>query len=232
MGEEGVRQIRGAGGDASFFQADFSEAQAVRDTVRFTVATYGRIDILMNNAISWNSAQATSVTELREQDWDYAINVGLKASYIACQEAIPIMIRHGGGSIIMSGSVRSFLAFSKGFAYDTIKAGLLNMARQLNIDYGKDGIRANTICPGQIVTDPEKLEKMKADPLLRPRIEILQPIGRVGLPNDVARAALPRIRGVQLHRGCCTRGGRGLDDSDAGQSSEFFRNLLRKWDGR
>ncbi|MSO23496.1 MAG: SDR family oxidoreductase [Acidobacteria bacterium] len=190
LGEEAVRTIRHAGGEASYFQADFADAQAVRDTVRYTLDSYGRIDILMNNAVSWAEAQEKSVTDLREEDWDHAMAIGLKAPYIACQEAIPHMRRQGGGSIIMTGSVRSFLAFRKGFAYDTVKAGLVNMARQLNLDYGREGIRANTLCPGQIVTDPQRLTEMQTNPLLRPFAEIIQPIGRPGQPIDVARAAL------------------------------------------
>jgi len=190
LGEEAVRTIRLAGGEASYFQADFVDTQAVRDTVRFTLDTYGRIDILMNNAVSWAAAQGKSVTDLQEEDWDHAMAIGLKAPYIACQEAIPHMRRQSGGSIIMTGSIRSFLAFRKGFAYDVVKAGLVNMARQLNLDYGREGIRANTLCPGQIVTDPQRLTEMQTNPLLRPFAEIIQPIGRPGQPMDVARAAL------------------------------------------
>ena len=190
LGEEAVRTILDAGGEASYYQADFAEMQAVRDTVRFTLDSYGRLDVLMNNAVSWATAQAASVTELREEDWDYALAVGLKAPYVACQEAIPHMMKTGSGSIIMTGSIRSFQVFSKGFAYDIVKAGLVNMARQLNLDYGRHGLRANVLCPGQIITDPEMLERMQTDPQLRPRAEIIQPVGRPGRPIDVAQAAL------------------------------------------
>ncbi len=190
LGESAVLAIRHAGGEANYYQADFADMQAVRSAVHFTLNTYGRIDILMNNAVAWATAQGMPVTELKEQDWDYAIAVGLKAPYVACQEAIPHMIRQGGGSIVMMGSVRSFLAFSKGFAYDVVKAGLANMVRQLTIDFGRHGIRANILCPGWIITDEENLDKIRTDPFLRAKAEIMQPVGRPGLPIDVARAAL------------------------------------------
>jgi NAD(P)-dependent dehydrogenase (short-subunit alcohol dehydrogenase family) len=181
LGEDAVRGIQSKGGVASYFEADFSDMDAVRNAVRFTFNTYGRIDILVNNTISWATARKMPVTNLREGDWEYALAVGLKAPYVACQEAIPYMVKQGGGSIIMMGSIRSFLAFSEGFAYDIVKAALVNMARQLTVDFGRKGIRANTLCPGWIDTGqaPGNNETAK----------LMHPVGRVGLPIDVARAA-------------------------------------------
>jgi NAD(P)-dependent dehydrogenase (short-subunit alcohol dehydrogenase family) len=100
------------------------------------------------------------------------------------------MLKQGGGSIIMMGSVRSFLAFSEGFVYDIVKAGLANMARQLTVDFGRQGIRANVLCPGWIVTDPEGLKKEHHDPIYDVRAKVMQPVGRAGLPIDVAQAAV------------------------------------------
>jgi len=190
LGEEAVRAIENMGGEASYFEADFSEMAGVRDAVRFTLNRYGRIDILVNNTVSWATAREMPVTRLREEDWDHALAVGLKAPYVACQEAIPAMVKQGGGSIIMMGSVRSFLAFSEGFVYDIVKAGLANMARQLTVDFGRQGIRANVLCPGWIVTDAEGLEKKPHDPIHDVRAKVMQPVGRAGLPIDVARAAV------------------------------------------
>jgi NAD(P)-dependent dehydrogenase (short-subunit alcohol dehydrogenase family) len=190
LGEEGVRAIQRTGGDASYFEADFSDMAAVRGAVRFTLDSYGRIDILVNNTVSWATAREMPVTRIREEDWDYALAVGLKAPYVACQEAIPAMVKQGGGSIIMMGSVRSFLAFSEGFVYDIVKAGLANMARQLTVDFGRQGIRANVLCPGWIVTNPEELEMKRHDPIYQVRAKIMQPVGRAGVPLDVARAAV------------------------------------------
>jgi NAD(P)-dependent dehydrogenase (short-subunit alcohol dehydrogenase family) len=190
LGEEAVRAIQNTGGEASYFEADFSEMAGVRGAVRFTLDRYGRIDILVNNTVSWATAREMPVTRLREEDWDHSIAVGLKAPYVACQEAIPAMLKQGGGSIIMMGSVRSFLAFSEGFVYDIVKAGLANMARQLTVDFGRQGIRANVLCPGWIVTDPEGLKKEHHDPIYDVRAKVMQPVGRAGLPIDVAQAAV------------------------------------------
>ncbi|MGA8212741.1 MAG: SDR family oxidoreductase [Candidatus Sulfotelmatobacter sp.] len=190
LGEEAVRGIQSAGGEAGYFEADFSEMEAVRRAVRFTLDSYGRIDILVNNTVSWATAREMPITRIREEDWDYALAVGLKAPYVACQEAIPAMVRQGSGSIIMMGSVRSFLAFSEGFVYDIVKAGLVNMARQLTVDFGRQGIRANVLCPGWIVTNPNEPETKHHDPIYQVRAKIMQPAGRAGIPLDVARAAV------------------------------------------
>jgi NAD(P)-dependent dehydrogenase (short-subunit alcohol dehydrogenase family) len=185
LGEQAAQQIRNAGGEANYFEADFSKMEAVRDTVRFTLDRYGRLDILVNNTVSWKTARDMPITRLNEEDWDYALAVGLKAPYVACQEAIPAMVNQGGGSIIMMGSVRSFLAFSGGFAYDVVKAGLANMARQLTVDFGRHGIRTNVLCPGWIVTNVQEPDE-KGDHSIA---NLIQPLGHRGLPIDVARAA-------------------------------------------
>lgn len=185
LGEQAETFIRSAGREASYFEADCSQMETVRSVVRFTLKNYGRIDVLVNNAVSWTTARDTPVTCLKEEDWDYSMAVGLKAPYVACQEAIPSMVMHGGGSIIMMGSVRSFLAFSGGFAYDIVKAGLANMARQLTVDFGRHGIRANLLCPGWIATDAQD-----PDPAAREKAAVMHPVRRAGLPMDVAHAAL------------------------------------------
>ncbi len=195
LGELAEQSIRKAGRDVSYFEADFSKMESVRNAVRFTLDTYGRIDILVNNAVSWGTARGMPATQLKEEDWDYAMAVGLKAPYVACKEAIPAMAKQGGGCIIMMGSIRSFLAFSGGFAYDIVKAGLVNMARQLTVDFGRQGIRANVLCPGWIATDAQNQDAPRPDttayvPVADARAEVIHPVGRVGLPADIASAAV------------------------------------------
>lgn len=186
LGEMVVEEIRSAGGEAVYYEADLSQSQAVRDLVRFAISTYGRLDVLMNNAYS--SQRATAV-ELTEQDWDRSMAVMLKAPYIACQEAIPQMMRQGGGSIINTASVHGYLASHHNHVYDTAKAGLINMTRQIAIDFGPYGIRANAICPGAVrVEHSEHFYREDSD--RERRASIVYPIRRVGRPIDIAYAAV------------------------------------------
>ena len=192
LGEEAAAEIRAAGGEAAYFQADFETSGPVRDTIRFALDTYGRIDVVMNNAMShvipWGDGK--SAVEMTEDEWDRMMAVGLKASWITCQEAIPSMIEQGGGSIINIGSVRTFISQRRGLAYDTVKSGLIQLTRQVNVDFGRQGIRANLICPGWILTDPARAERVRNDPADRIKWEKLQTVGRAGWPIDIAHAAL------------------------------------------
>ncbi len=192
MGEEAVAEISKEGGEASFFQADFEVSQAVRDTVHFTLQQYKRIDVLVNNAmsrlVSWGEGK--TAVETSEEEWDKILAVGLKAPFIACQEAIPEMIKQGGGSIINIGSVRSLRPSPKGITYDVVKSGLINLSAQLNLDYGSQGIRSNLICPGWIFVTPGYADEVEKDPVLRGQVQLSQTIKRPGLPSDIAKAAL------------------------------------------
>lgn len=192
MGEDAVEEIKAEGGEASFFEADFESSQAVRDTVRFTLQKYKRIDVLMNNAmsrlLSWGDGK--TAVETSEEEWDKILAVGLKAPFLACQEAIPEMIKQGGGSIINIGSVRSLRPTPKGITYDVVKSGLINFSAQLNIDFGSQGIRSNLICPGLIFVTPGYVEQVDTNPVLRGQVQTMQTISRPGLPLDIAKAAL------------------------------------------
>ncbi len=187
LGETVVAEIKGAGGEASYFGADLSEPQVVRDLVRFTTDRYGRLDVLMNNAALVGTKG--SVMEISEADWDRSMTLTLKAAFIACQEAIPWMIRAGGGSIINVSSVQGILPLNSRVAYGTAKAGLINMTRSTALDFGRHGIRANTICPGLIEVEAAQ-ERFRRDPELERQAPIVYPLGRVGRPTEVAYAAL------------------------------------------
>jgi NAD(P)-dependent dehydrogenase (short-subunit alcohol dehydrogenase family) len=185
-GEAVVAEIVGAGGVAAFCGANLSDAPAAAKLVRFTVDRFGRIDVLMNNAAF--NVRGTAV-ELNEDGWDKSVAVMLKAPYLACREAIPHMIRQGGGSIINISSVHGVAGGRRRLVYAAAKAGAVNMVRQIAVDFGPQGIRANAICPGRIVV--EKLEEqLRADPEGAHQTREVYPLKRMGAPEDVAFAAL------------------------------------------
>jgi NAD(P)-dependent dehydrogenase (short-subunit alcohol dehydrogenase family) len=191
-GEAVVSRIRAAGGEARFVQADFENSAEVRRVVGFALDAYGALDVLVNNAmshaVSWGDGK--TVVDLAEAEWERMLAVGLTAAFVACQEAIPAMVRRGGGAIVTIGSIRSFLGARKGFAYDVIKSGLVNLSRQINVDFGRQGIRSNLLCPGWVISDPERADRLETDPDLRAKARIFQTVGRAGRPADVANAAL------------------------------------------
>ncbi len=186
LGEEVVEGIRSRGGTAHYFQADVSEGDQLCDLVHFAVDTHGRLDILMNNAFSGKSA---SVVEMEEEAWDAIFAVTVKAAFLGSKYAIPKMIQGGGGVIINTSSVHGLLGGRKNVAYDAVKAALINMTRQMAVDYGQYGIRVNALCPGRIVTE-KKVEMLEAHPEEVRRQKFVYPLGRPGTMGEAASAAL------------------------------------------
>ena len=187
LGEKVVEGIRAKGETASFFQADVSQSAEIEALVAFAVSTYGRLDVLMNNAYS--SLGGGSVVELDEDAWESSLASSLTAIYLGSKHAIPHMIAAGGGSIINTASVHGLLAARRSASYETVKAGMINLTRQIAVDYGRQGIRCNAICPGLIVVERSRPRFEPGSAALR-RAEAMYPVGRVGYPIDVANAAL------------------------------------------
>ena len=186
LGQQVVQEIRSAGGIAEYLYADVSRSEEVQGLVDATVRAYGRLDILMNNA--WSGRNA-SVTELEEADWDLGMDAGLKAAYLGCKFAIPHMIQSGGGSIINTSSIHGLMAARRASPYDVVKAALINLTHQVAADYGRQGIRCNTILPGWIITEKVE-ERLKTNPQRMYQAQRIYPLGRPGYPKEIAYAAL------------------------------------------
>ena len=113
----------------------------------------------------------------------------LKAIYLGSKHAIPHMIASGGGSIINTASVHGLLAARRSASYETVKAGMINLTRQIAVDFGHQGIRCNAICPGLIIVEKTQDRYDPGSEHLR-RNQVLYPVGRPGYPIDIANAAL------------------------------------------
>lgn len=186
LGQAVVDQIRSEGGDAVFIRADVSSAADVQRLMQETIDRYGTLNVLVNNAV-WN--REANVLELAEEDWDRIIDVGLKASYLGAKYAIPEMIKAGGGSIICISSVNGLGASPRMGAYNAVKGALILFVKNLAVDFGNKGIRANAICPGHIAVETT-LKMYEQDPLEEWGFTEGCPIGRVGKPEDIAYAAV------------------------------------------
>ena len=184
-GNETVRQISAAGGQAVFVQADVSKSADVRNMIGAAVRNYGRVDILFNNAgIEGPSAK---LANLKEEDWDRVIAIDLTSVYLGMKYVIPEMIKQGGGVILSTASVAGLVGFQGSGAYAAAKAGVINLTRLAALEYADKNIRVNCICPGVIET-PMVERVMGGRP--RERVVRSEPIGRLGRPEDIANAAL------------------------------------------
>ncbi len=175
-------EIEAAGGEAAFFQADFTDPEAVRQTIAGTVARFGGLDILVNNA----GIHIPGGTEaLSLESWDRVVALNLRAVFVATQAALPHLKESAHGRIIHIASVHAY-GGGAGPAYAPAKAAVVNMARDTAIEVGRHGITVNAICPGYIETPIQ-------DYLTAEQIEACRqrtPLPRLGRPSDIAAPAV------------------------------------------
>lgn len=153
---------------------------------RWAVGHWGNLDIVVNNAYGANPVRVDAIG-LSEQTFDSGVNLGLKAIIRAARFAVPHMRRAGSGVIINMSSVHGLLAESRMLTYETVKAGVIAMTRQLAVEYGPDGIRVNAICPGHIVTE-RMAERWNEHPDTFRFFAQHYPLRRTGTPEDIANA--------------------------------------------
>ncbi len=187
-GNETVAAVRVAGGDAAFVRADVSSAADCDAMVQCALDTYGALHVLYNNAGVF-PADDGGVLETPEATWERVMEINLKGVWLGCRAGIPAMLRSGGGSIV---NVASFVALmgaaTAQIAYTSSKGGVLAMTREMAVEYARQGIRANALCPGPIQTP--LLEELLSDPARRARRMVHIPLGRLGRAEELAKAAL------------------------------------------
>jgi NAD(P)-dependent dehydrogenase (short-subunit alcohol dehydrogenase family) len=186
LGDSVVEGIQERGGTAVYRRCDVRNSEEVKGLIEHAIERFGQLDILMNNAYS---GKVASILDYDEADWDQVVATSIKAAFLGCRYAIPHMIESGGGSIINVASVHGVLGARRYFAYATVKAGLINMARQVAVDYGFQNIRANALLPGRIVTEG-KVDFLEAHPEEYRRQKAVYPLGRPGTMRECAYCAL------------------------------------------
>jgi NAD(P)-dependent dehydrogenase (short-subunit alcohol dehydrogenase family) len=188
-GSEVVGAIRGSGGHAEFCPADLRSETEVRSLIDAAAAAFGRLDVLVNNAAPTGTGADDRVAELRTEDLELTIQVGLYAPFWCCKYALPHMLLSGGGSIVNISSTASIRGFHRRPAYSAAKAGLDALTRVLAVDYGKRGIRANSVTVGW-VRSSELVEKALRDPQISAAVGRLLLTPAVGAVDDIANVAL------------------------------------------
>lgn len=188
-GEGATEEIRNQGREAIYLSCDVRRASDCRNAVEAVTKKWSKIDILCNCA---GIAIRKDVVELTEEEWDRALDVTLKGIYLLSREVIPYMVRGGGGSIINIGSGWSLKGGPRAASYCAAKGGVVNLTRAMAIDHGKDNIRVNCVCPGDIDTPMLRSEctQLGEDEQSFLRESANRPLARVGMPEDVANAVL------------------------------------------
>jgi NAD(P)-dependent dehydrogenase (short-subunit alcohol dehydrogenase family) len=185
-GRETAEALRAQGHAADYVHVDVATGAEVERAVNEVAARLGGIDVLVNNAGIQRYGAATSTSE---QEWDEVMNANLRSAFLASKYAIPHMVRRGGGSIVITGSVQSLTAQRNSLAYVVSKHALLGLTRSLALDYAKDNIRVNCVCPGAIDTPMLRWAASLDDDPARviEACHKLSPLGRMGRPEEIAQ---------------------------------------------
>lgn len=187
-GRETVEAIEGAGGRASFVRSDVSRADDCQAMVAHAEATFGRLDVLFNNAGIMDSRDDDAVTT-DEDVWDLTMAINAKGVFLGCKYGVPALRRAGGGSIINTASFVALVgAATPQVAYTASKGAVLALTRELAVVHAREGIRVNALCPGPLRT--ELLMKFLDTEAKKQRRLVHVPMGRFGEAREMAQAAL------------------------------------------
>jgi NAD(P)-dependent dehydrogenase (short-subunit alcohol dehydrogenase family) len=185
---ETVQMVRSTGGTATAHRADVASAEDCEAMVAAAETTYGRLDVMFNNAGIMHSADDDAVST-EEKVWDLTMDINAKGVFLGCKYGIPALRRAGGGSIINTASFVALLgAATPQVAYTASKGAVLAMTRELAVVHARENIRVNALCPGPLRT--ELLMKFLDTDEKKQRRLVHIPMGRFGEAAEMAKAAL------------------------------------------
>ncbi|MFQ5879388.1 MAG: SDR family oxidoreductase [Dehalococcoidia bacterium] len=188
-GEETVRLIEDASGEAIFVKADVSRAAAVEAMVSTAVEAYGRLDCAFNNAGIWGTPLVSTV-DYTEESWDRVVDINLKGVWLCLKYEIPQILKQQRGSIVNTSSAAGLVGNTlSGAAYIASKHGVIGLTKTAALEFAIQGIRVNAVCPGFIRTPLTDVLRGR-DPQFEARTAARYPIGRVGAPEEVAAAVV------------------------------------------
>ena len=181
-GEAVVEEIKAMGGEAIFVQTDIKSEADMDKLLKATIDVYGKLDILYNNA---GIAYSEDLFQYDQVKWDELIEVNLRAPYLLCKKALPLLLETKG-NILNTSSISGLKAQHRGYAYNASKTALIRITEIMALEFAPKGVRVNAICPGVTKTDilstvaPEQLEQLA----------MAIPMGRLGEPEEIAAAAV------------------------------------------
>jgi NAD(P)-dependent dehydrogenase (short-subunit alcohol dehydrogenase family) len=185
-GETVVQEIVQAGGEAIYVRTDVTEVDSVQGAVQATIRTYGKLNVLFNNAGGSSNADGR-VTDASLDEFWRVIKLDLYGTFLCCRFAIPEIVRAGGGSIINNASMVGIKGELRRDAYTCAKGGVIALTRSMAAEFVRDKVRVNAIAPGAVSTD-RILAMIAANPEAKKAVEI-QPLGLID-PAEIAQLAV------------------------------------------
>ncbi|MQA09858.1 MAG: glucose 1-dehydrogenase [Pseudonocardiaceae bacterium] len=189
--ESVVEEIGAKGGIATGMTGDIGDPDDAERMVADAVRSHGRLDILVNNAAAPQGADRQDIEDIPIDVWDQVLRINLRGTYLMSRFAVPVMRRQRWGRIVNVASMAGMVAAPRSTAYSASKAAVIGLTRSLAMDVAPWGITVNAICPGLVGTSRAILNP---DPELDVEAELTKrartiPVGRVGMPDDIANAA-------------------------------------------
>lgn len=186
-GRETVKMLTKAGGDALFVKADVTRSDDVKKMVGESVGKFGGLDFAVNNAGVLSAEARTG--DYPEEDWRRLIDINLTGVFLCMKYELQQMAKQSSGVIVNTASIAGIAGFPKNSAYAASKHGVVGLTRSAAIEYASKGIRINAVCPGYTLT-PMAETAMKLRPELEGELEKRVPLGRLGKPEEIARAII------------------------------------------
>lgn len=189
LGQQIAQSVRNEDRKCQFVPCDVSVAKDVERAVAAAVDSFGKLTVAALNA---GIDVVGTVVDTSEEDWWHCLRVNLGGVYLGMKYAIPAMLEAGHGSVVATASIQALLGFRAYAAYAAAKGGIIGLTHQAAVDYGPRGIRVNAICPSTVLTpmcDPELAQSEDPKALIQ-AWAAPHPLGRIGMPIDIAQAAL------------------------------------------
>jgi NAD(P)-dependent dehydrogenase (short-subunit alcohol dehydrogenase family) len=184
-----AEEIRAAGGTAVAIAADVSSEDDIQRILATTIDAFGGVNVVFNNA---GIIRRTTAVETTAEEWDRVFGVNVKSIFLMCKHVVPIMAANGGGSIVNTGSGWGLKGGGQAISYCASKGAVVNMTRALAIDHGPQGIRVNSVNPGDVNTgmlrDEARQLSQDTNAFLAESAD--RPLGRMGEPSEVAAAVV------------------------------------------
>ena len=183
--DETLNSIKKLGGEAIFIECDVADENAVKAMIGRVAEVYGQLDFAFNNA--GVEGEQAKTADCSVKNWNKVLNINLTGIWLCMKYEIPLMLKQKKGSIVNTSSVAGMMGFMGMPAYVVSKHGIIGLTKTAALEYAREGIRVNAVCPGVIKTPmiDRVTGKIKEE---EEKFENLEPVGRMGLPEEVAEA--------------------------------------------
>jgi NAD(P)-dependent dehydrogenase (short-subunit alcohol dehydrogenase family) len=185
--QETVRLVTEAGGQALSVTCDVLSSANIQAALKQTIDTYGRLDYAFNNA--GVEQEKMPLDAIEEDEWERILNTDLRGVFLCMKYQIPLLLKQGGGAIVNTSSGAGVMGIPQQGAYSAAKFGIIGLTKSAALDYAKQNIRINAVCPG-IIETPMMARFSGGTPEGRQQVIKQEPVGRMGKPEEIASAVL------------------------------------------